>query len=51
MSYGDLGIFGYLFTPLHLIVIIHNWVRKDNAVGFEISPKVRWTYKEDYKKC
>lgn len=48
MFYGDLGIFGYVFAPLHLIVLVHNWLSKDNAIGFEISPKVRWTYKEDY---
>jgi len=42
MSYG--------LAPLHLIVIIHNWLRKDNAVGFESSPKLRWTYKKDYKE-
>lgn len=43
-----LGIFRYIFAPLHLLVLFHNWRKKDNAVGFEISPKVRWTYKEDY---
>jgi len=48
-------MFHGLLVPLNLIpilvVLVHNWLRKDNAVGFEISPKVRWTYKEDYKEC
>lgn len=44
-----LGIFGYLLAPLHLIVLTHNWLKKDNAVGFEISPKIRWTHREDYE--
>ena len=39
---GGLGIFGYLFAPLHLIVLVHNWLKKDGAIGFEISPKLRW---------
>jgi len=39
------GIFGYIFAPLHLIVLVHNWLSKDNAIGFEVSPVVRWTYK------
>ncbi len=50
-SYGDLGVFGYSLAWLHLIVIIHNWLKMDDAVGFEISPRVRWTYKEDWREC
>lgn len=42
----NLGIFGYLFAPLHIIIIIHNLLQKDNAIGFELFPKVKWTYKK-----
>ena len=44
--FDGLGIFGYIFTPFHLIVMVHNWLLSDKAVGFEISPAVRWIYKE-----